>query len=82
MKGVFTMKMLTKLWNVMCAHKIVTVIVLGFFLGVICAVDMVMIEKPIPSIYGTITFEKWMAYSHCFGMGALIGVVNGLVLTH
>ena len=75
------MKMLTKLWNTMCAHKIVTVIVLGFFLGVICAVDMVMIGKPIPSIYGTIVFEKWMAFSHCFGMGAIVGVVNGLVIT-
>lgn len=81
MKGVFTMTMLRKLWENMCNHKIVTVLILGFFLGVICAVDMVMIGKPIPSIYGTITFEKWMAYSHCFGMGALVGVVNGLVIT-
>lgn len=82
MKGVFIMKALTKLWNTMCNHKIMTVIAMGFILGVICAVDTVMIGKPIPSIYGMITFEKWMAFSHCFGMGALVGIVNGLVLTH
>ena len=76
------MTILKKVWNAMCDHKIATVITMGFILGVICAVDMVMIGKPIPSIYGTITFEKWMAYSHCFGMGALVGIINGLVLTH
>lgn len=76
------MTILKKVWNTMCAHKIATVIVMGLFLGVICAVDTVMIGKPIPSIYGMIVFEKWMAYSHCFGMGALVGVINGLVLTH
>lgn len=76
------MTILKKVWNAMCDHKIATVIIMGFILGVICAVDMVMIGKPIPSIYGAITFEKWMAYSHCFGMGALVGIINGLVLTH
>lgn len=75
------MKMLTKIWNTMCAHKIVTVVMMGIFLGVICAIDMLWIGKPVHYMFGTVTFERWMAFVHCFGMGALVGAVNGLVIT-
>lgn len=80
MKGVI-MKILTKLWKTMCDHKIATVIMMGLFLGVFCAIDMLWIGKPVHYMFGTVTFEKWMALVHCLGMSALVGVVNGLVIT-
>lgn len=60
-------------------HKVITIVTCATLLALSCVLSAMYIGKDIPWIFGSVTYQPWMAYSEVILNGIVLGSTIGYV---